>query len=432
MALDTPWGPTAASCSRPAVRPAASWPPSTGPAPRSGRSRPGRPACASPSAPSSSRKFPMVLTWGPEYTQFYNDAYAPFIGAKHPAIGEDIRITLAEGWDALGPPIEHAMTTLEASWLPGLLLLLERAGYREETYFTVSHAPAFGDDGQVAGMHAVCTEVTGADPRRAPAAPPARAVHGRRPARGRARDRGRDVPRARGRRAGRARSPPCTSPSPARPGSAASRQCGCDAALLPRTVGRRGRSWPGRRRARRRRRAVRRPGDRRRRPAAHRRAGRRAAGPAAGRQEPQPGAGRRVPVLPRAAGRAVRRRRGQHPRLRGRAAARGVARRARPRQDDVLLRRQPRAAHPADAAARPDRRRPRRHRRPAARPTSASSCSWRCATGSACSGWSTTCSTSPASRPAGPARCAWRPTSPPSPPSWPGSSGPPPSGPGCG
>ncbi|TFV53059.1 ATP-binding protein [Blastococcus sp. TF02A_35] len=106
-------------------------------------------------------KFPMVLTWGPEFTQFYNDSYAPLIGAKHPAIGQDIRQTLAEGWDALGPPIEHAMETLDASWLPGLLLLLERAGYREETYFTVSHAPAFGDDGRVAGMHAVCTEVTG-------------------------------------------------------------------------------------------------------------------------------------------------------------------------------------------------------------------------------------------------------------------------------
>jgi signal transduction histidine kinase/CheY-like chemotaxis protein len=106
-------------------------------------------------------KFPMVLTWGPEYLQFYNDAYAPLIGAKHPAIGDDIRQTLAEGWDALGPPVERAMSTLEASWLPGLLLLLERAGYREETYFTVSHAPAFGDDGRVAGMHAVCTEVTG-------------------------------------------------------------------------------------------------------------------------------------------------------------------------------------------------------------------------------------------------------------------------------
>ncbi|MGY1723022.1 ATP-binding protein [Blastococcus sp. SYSU DS0533] len=106
-------------------------------------------------------KFPMVLTWGPDFLQFYNDAYAPLIGAKHPAIGQDIRQTLAEGWDALGPPVEHAMAAREGSWLPGLLLLLERAGYREETYFTVSHAPAFDDDGGVAGMHAVCTEVTG-------------------------------------------------------------------------------------------------------------------------------------------------------------------------------------------------------------------------------------------------------------------------------
>ena len=106
-------------------------------------------------------RFPMVLTWGPEFTQFYNDGYAPLIGAQHPAIGDDIRETLSAAWDALGPPIAHAMTTLESSWFPALQLLLERHGYREETYFTVTHAPAFGDDGTVAGMHAVCYEVTG-------------------------------------------------------------------------------------------------------------------------------------------------------------------------------------------------------------------------------------------------------------------------------
>ncbi|MGY1632725.1 ATP-binding protein [Geodermatophilus sp. SYSU D01186] len=106
-------------------------------------------------------RFPMILTWGPRYTQIYNDAYADLIGAKHPgAIGEDLRVTLAEGWSALREPVERAMTTREPSWIPELLLLLERAGYREETYFTVSHAPAYGDDGEVAGMHAVCTEVT--------------------------------------------------------------------------------------------------------------------------------------------------------------------------------------------------------------------------------------------------------------------------------
>jgi signal transduction histidine kinase/CheY-like chemotaxis protein len=106
-------------------------------------------------------RFPMVLTWGPQYLQFYNDGYAPLIGAKHPAIGEDIRNTLAEGWAVLAGPVEHAMATREASWLPRMPLLLERAGYREETYVTISHAPAFADDGTVVGMHGVCTEVTG-------------------------------------------------------------------------------------------------------------------------------------------------------------------------------------------------------------------------------------------------------------------------------
>jgi signal transduction histidine kinase/CheY-like chemotaxis protein len=105
-------------------------------------------------------RFPMVLTWGPEYLQFYNDAYAPCIGAKHPAIGEDIRVTLAEGWAVLQGPVDAAVHERRTSWLPRLPLLLERAGYREETYFTVSHAPAYGDDDSVAGMHAVLTEST--------------------------------------------------------------------------------------------------------------------------------------------------------------------------------------------------------------------------------------------------------------------------------
>jgi hypothetical protein len=106
-------------------------------------------------------RFPMMITWGPEYTQIYNDGYATLIGVKHPdAIGRDVRITQAEAWSALRGPVEQAMATREPTWIPQLLLLLERAGYREETYFTVSHAPAYGDAGEVAGMHGVCTEVT--------------------------------------------------------------------------------------------------------------------------------------------------------------------------------------------------------------------------------------------------------------------------------
>jgi signal transduction histidine kinase len=106
-------------------------------------------------------QYPMVLTWGPEFTQFYNDAYAKLIGSGHPAaLGNDIRITLAEGWTTLGPMIASVMRTGIANWTPALLLLMERSGYREEAYFSVSHAPAENDDGEIVGMLAVCSEVT--------------------------------------------------------------------------------------------------------------------------------------------------------------------------------------------------------------------------------------------------------------------------------
>lgn len=108
-----------------------------------------------------SSQYPMVLTWGPQFTQIYNDAYSKLIGDRHPAgLGADIRVTLAEAWDTLGPMIEHVMVTGEANWTPALPLEMHRAGYREEAYFSVSHAPAENDDGDIVGMLAVCSEVT--------------------------------------------------------------------------------------------------------------------------------------------------------------------------------------------------------------------------------------------------------------------------------
>ncbi|MBD0334814.1 MAG: response regulator [Cyanobacteria bacterium Co-bin13] len=106
-------------------------------------------------------RYPMVLIWGPSLIQFYNDAYSQLIGSKHPAaLGIDIRVTLAEAWNTLSPMIEKVMQTGEANWTAALLLVLERSGYREESYFSVSHSPAEDDDGQIVGMFGVCSEVT--------------------------------------------------------------------------------------------------------------------------------------------------------------------------------------------------------------------------------------------------------------------------------
>ncbi|GAA2601680.1 hypothetical protein GCM10010435_96310 [Winogradskya consettensis] len=108
-----------------------------------------------------SSRYPMLLLWGPEYTQLYNDAYSALIGDQHPAaLGGDVRVTLEAGWAVLEPLIAEAMATGVASWVPALQLMLERAGYREEAYFSVSHAPARDDDGRTVGVLTVCSEVT--------------------------------------------------------------------------------------------------------------------------------------------------------------------------------------------------------------------------------------------------------------------------------
>ncbi|WP_458096341.1 ATP-binding protein [Roseomonas sp. WA12] len=106
-------------------------------------------------------RYPMILIWGEHFIQIYNDAYAVVIGDKHPAaLGIDIRITLAEAWNTLGPMIAEVMSTGLANWVPAQQLLLNRSGYAEEAYFSLSHAPAENDAGTVVGMLCVCSEVT--------------------------------------------------------------------------------------------------------------------------------------------------------------------------------------------------------------------------------------------------------------------------------
>ena len=106
-------------------------------------------------------RYPMILLWGPELIQIYNDAYVGLIGNKHPgALGRSIRVTQAESWEAIGPMIHEVMSTGVPNWVPAQMLPLERAGYREESYFSLSYSAVEDDDGHIAGMLCVCSEVT--------------------------------------------------------------------------------------------------------------------------------------------------------------------------------------------------------------------------------------------------------------------------------
>ena len=106
-------------------------------------------------------RYPMILLWGKSLIQIYNDAYTGLIGAKHPhALGRSIKETQAESWETIGPMIHQVMTTGIPNWVPAQLLAVNRSGFNEETYFSLSYSAVENDQDEITGMLCVCSEVT--------------------------------------------------------------------------------------------------------------------------------------------------------------------------------------------------------------------------------------------------------------------------------
>ena len=106
-------------------------------------------------------KFEMWLGWGPEVAFFYNDAYRPTLGDKHPhALAMPTKALWPEIWDDIRDRIETVYQKGEATWDRALELLLVRHGYAEETYHTFSYSPLIGDTGKVEGLFCAVSEET--------------------------------------------------------------------------------------------------------------------------------------------------------------------------------------------------------------------------------------------------------------------------------
>ncbi|HEX2915559.1 MAG TPA: ATP-binding protein [Chloroflexia bacterium] len=108
-------------------------------------------------------RFPMIIFWGPELVQFYNDAYRPMLGAtKHPAaLGQRASECWPEIWDVIGPMLHGVLDTGQATWSDNQLLLMDRYDYVEETYFTFSYSPIRDESGGIGGVFCAVTETTG-------------------------------------------------------------------------------------------------------------------------------------------------------------------------------------------------------------------------------------------------------------------------------
>ena len=113
-------------------------------------------------------RFPMLLWWGPQYIQVYNDAYRPILGTKHPQfLGRPVSECWTEIWDVLKPLVDTPFLGGPATWMEDLELEINRHGFTEESHFTVAYSPVPDEDaprgigGVLATVHEITEKVIG-------------------------------------------------------------------------------------------------------------------------------------------------------------------------------------------------------------------------------------------------------------------------------
>jgi PAS domain S-box-containing protein len=108
----------------------------------------------------SSRQ-PIWIGWGEELIKLYNDPYKSIVGGKHPwALGTPASIVWKDIWNDIEPMLQQVMQDGIGTYVESQLLIMERNGYPEETYYTFSYTAVPGDDGKIAGMFCANTDDT--------------------------------------------------------------------------------------------------------------------------------------------------------------------------------------------------------------------------------------------------------------------------------
>jgi PAS domain S-box-containing protein len=98
---------------------------------------------------------PIWIGWGKDLIFFYNDAYRSIVGGKHPvALGQPTATVWHEIWDEIAPMLATAMSGEEGTYVEEQLLIMERNGYPEETYYTFSYSPI--PDGHAGAGGIIC------------------------------------------------------------------------------------------------------------------------------------------------------------------------------------------------------------------------------------------------------------------------------------
>lgn len=106
-------------------------------------------------------KGPRYLVWGPDRRFFYNEAFLPVMGIKHPAgFGMPMADVWPEVWEDIEPLVTATIRDGVSHYLEDIPFVLRRLGHNELTYFSFSYTPVDDDEGRVAGLFCALAERT--------------------------------------------------------------------------------------------------------------------------------------------------------------------------------------------------------------------------------------------------------------------------------
>lgn len=104
----------------------------------------------------------MVIWWGEDCLQIYNDAYAPRVdnGKGVIALGQPAVNSWKHGWASISPLVKRVLDGGLSTIYSDFLYSIERDGWIEDTFWTYSFTPVRDDSGSVRGVLLLSEETT--------------------------------------------------------------------------------------------------------------------------------------------------------------------------------------------------------------------------------------------------------------------------------
>ncbi len=104
---------------------------------------------------------PTAIYWGEDYRLFYNDAWSPVVGDRHPqALGMPAAELWGPQWVVVGPQFDQVVQTGRGMSFYEQIFPVTRHGIEEEACWNYSLTPILGEGGRVLGILNQGMEIT--------------------------------------------------------------------------------------------------------------------------------------------------------------------------------------------------------------------------------------------------------------------------------